>query len=261
MPVIAELQEILPAFLLIFSRMSALLITMPILGYRSVPTRIRVMFGFVLTLVLLPIVAIEQVPEFTSVIELLVAISREVLIGLIIGVGARLVFEGFAMAGSFIAIQTGFRMANVMDPSTEQQQPIISHFWILLMTTMFLVLNGHYLLIETLFANFRLIPLYQNSIPPEVGVTLIKGGSMAFNIAIRFAAPALVFFVLVDVAIGFIARVMPQMNIFMVALPLKSGLGIYFLIIMLSIFQVLFDVVYDSLGNYMQILVTQIGHG
>ena len=261
MPVIAELQGLVPAFILILTRLSAMMMTLPILGYKSVPGRVRIMMSFVLTLVLLPVVGTDQIPEFTGLIELGVAIAREAFIGLVIGFGAKLIFEGFAMAGSFIAIQTGFRMANVMDPSTQQQQPIISHFWILLMVTLFLVLNGHYLLIETLFANFKLIPLVNFRIPPGVGTTLINGGSMAYDIAIRFAAPALVFFVLVDVAIGFIARVMPQMNIFMVALPLKSGLGIFFLIITLNLFQLLFDVVYDSVGNYLQLLMLEIGKG
>ncbi len=261
MPIITELQGLVPAFVLILTRLTALLMMLPILGYNSVPARVRIMLAFVLTLVLLPVVGVNQVPEFPNSFELLIAIGREMFIGLIIGFGAKLIFEGFAMAGSFIAIQTGFRMANIMDPSTQQQQPIISHFWILLMVTLFIVLNGHFLLIETLFANFDIIPLMYAKMPPEVGTSLIKGGTIAFDIAIRFAAPALVFFALVDIAIGFIARVMPQMNIFMVALPLKSGLGIIFLIITLNLMQVLFDIVYNSLGDYLHSLMFQIGRG
>ncbi|MFH1851030.1 MAG: flagellar biosynthetic protein FliR [Candidatus Neomarinimicrobiota bacterium] len=259
MPVIAELQGMVPQFMLILTRLTALLTTLPIFSYGSIPPRVRVMLAFVLAVIMLPLFGAGPLPEFTGLLDMLLAMTREMLIGLIIGFSARLIFEGFSMAGSFIAIQTGFQMANVMDPSTDQQEPIISHLWILLMTTIFLVADGHHLLIETLYANFRLIPLGTGQIPPAVGQTLIEGGSQAFDIAIRFAAPALVFFLLVDVAIGFIARVMPQMNIFMVAFPLKSGLGIFFLIISLNIFPILYDVVYSSLGEYTSAMMQLLG--
>ena len=112
---------------------------------------------------------------------------------------------------------------------------------------------------NTFFKNFNLIPLGGAEFSPETGITIIRGGAMAFEIALRFAAPAMVFLLLVDVAIALTARVMPQMNIFLVTLPLKIGAGLFVMIFSLDIFQILFDPVYDDLAEIIGTLVTNMG--
>ncbi|MBT7790167.1 MAG: flagellar biosynthetic protein FliR, partial [Calditrichaeota bacterium] len=200
-------------------------ITLPIIGYSMVNTRIRIIFALVITIILFPMIGSVH-PDIGSVLEMMIFICREIMIGLIIGFGGKLIFEAFSMAGSFVGRQMGLAMANVMDPTSEQQMPILSQFWLLVMIMFFLVTNGHYLFIEIIFKNFNLIPLGGAEFSPETGITIIRGGAMAFEIALRFAAPAMVFLLLVDVAIALTARVMPQMNIFLVTLPLKIGAGL-----------------------------------
>jgi flagellar biosynthesis protein FliR len=253
-----EIHEAVPGFILIFSRISAMTVTLPIIGYSMVSTRIRIIFAFVLTLILFPMFGSSS-PEFVSLIELSLYVCREVVIGLMIGFGAKLIFEAFSMAGSFVGRQMGLAIAQVLDPTSQQQIPILSQFWLLVMIMAFLVTNGHYLFIETIFRNFTLIPLGGVEFSPDTGITIVKAGSMAFEIALRFAAPAMVFLLLVDIAIALTARVMPQMNIFLVTLPLKIGAGLFVVIFSLDIFQILFDPVYDDLAATIGTLVTNLG--
>jgi flagellar biosynthetic protein FliR len=246
---IEKIAEWLPIFLLVFIRISAMAMMMPIIGYRTVNVRIRIMLAVLLTIIIAPALGADQFNEITSIVSLIVAILRELVIGLMIGFGARLLFEGFAMAGEFIGRQMGMAIMNVLDPTSQQQQPFVTQFWMMIMVIFFLVTNSHYFLIETLFQNFSLIPPGTGHFAAGVGNSFVDGGSLLFTIAVQFAAPALVFLLLVDISIAFVARVMPQMNVFFVTLPLKIGVGIMVLIISLRLFQVMFGYINSEIQN------------
>ena len=107
--------------------------------------------------------------------------------------------------------------------------------------------KGHLFLIETMVRHFEIIPLGLNQLSDQTGQAIISGGSMMFLKGLQFAAPAMIMLLLIDTGIGFMARVMPQMNIFFVALPIKIGVGIIMLIFSVNIFQSMFDVIFNDL--------------
>jgi len=199
-----------------------------------------------------PTIVIDSLPQ------LIFYVGKELFTGMIIGVGARVIFEALNMAGSFVGRQMGLAIANVMDPTSRQQIPVISQFWFLLMIVFFLSVNGHYLLVETLFKNFQMIPIGGAVFSPEAGEAIVQSGTTAFRISLNLAAPAMVFLLLVDTAIALVARVMPQMNIFIITLPLKIATGIFILIISVDIFQLLYDSVYENIGIYFQNIITNL---
>ncbi len=258
MDFIAQLNDMIPAYMLVMARVSALIIALPILSYSVINTRVKAIFAVILTFLITPLY-VKTVPAFDSVVMLSMAIARESFIGLAIGFGARVLFEGFSMAGSFASRQMGLMIANIMDPTSQQQVPIISQFWILLVITFFLVSNGHHLFINTLYKNFELIPIGGGVISGKLGRIIADTGSQAFVISIKFAAPALTLLLVTDAAIALMARVMPQMNIFIVSLPLKLGVGLYALIASLNIFQVLFNSVYAQMESYLNAVMYQLG--
>lgn len=254
---IDTLYELIPGYMLIMTRISALIMTFPIFSYPMITVKIRILLVIVLTFIIFPIVG-SNMYVIDSLPLMVLAISREVLIGSLIGFGTQVLFEAINMAGSFVGRQMGLAIANVMDPSSRQQIPIVSRFWMLVMVTFFITMDGHHLFIETLFINFSLIPIGGGEFTPESGQTLIQVTSRAFEIALRLGAPAMIFLLLVDTAIGFTARVMPQMNIFFVTLPLKLGLGIFVLISSLNIFQMIFDTIYDDLTYQIWSMITYL---
>lgn len=253
--VIDQMSLYLPVYLLVFGRISAMVTTMPVLGYQTVNVKIRLLITLSLTVIIAPTVLDMYTLTYTSWLPFAVDMAREVMVGLLIGFGARLVFEGFTIAGSYIGMQMGMAIMNVFDPSNQVQQPIISNFWLLVMVVFFLVTNSHYFLIATLFQNFDFIQLGSAAFHGVIGRELVHGGSIMYELALKFAAPSMVFLLTVDVAIAFMARVMPQLNVFFISLPLKIGLGIFLLIFSLKIFQTLFSYVMIEMESFITVLV------
>lgn len=256
--IIDQISALVPLYLLVFGRISAMAITLPIIGFGSVPVRVRIFFAFLLTLIISPGLSASFHGLYQSFLPLAVDLMREVMLGLLIGFGARLIFEGFSVAGAFIGLQMGMAIMNVFDPSSEDQQPIISSFWLLIIITFFLVTNSHYFLMATIFENFKIIHLGSAAFHPAAGRALIQGGVILYELALKFAAPTMVFLLTVDVAIAFMARVMPQLNVFFISLPLKIGAGIFLLIVSLRIFQGLFSYVYNELEVFVTTIIRSV---
>lgn len=248
---IYAVRDHLPTFLLIFFRLSALLMTMPLFGYVAIYSRLRVMLAFVISILVFPALGGSSVSATVSGSFILMVIN-EIFIGLVLGYGARIIFEGFNMAGSFVARQMGLAMANVLDPTSGEQQPILSQFWFLLMLVYLLALNGHFFLLEVIVNNFRILPLAGAVVQNGMGDHLAHGGSLAFEIGIKIAAPVLTLLLVLDSALALVARVMPQMNVFFVTLPLKLGVGLVAVISSLNIFQLLFAFFLDDLTRFVE---------
>jgi len=246
---------VVPVYMLVFGRMSAMMVTMPILGYSTVPVRVRVLIAFVFTLIVAPMLVDGFDKTYTTFLPLAIDMGREILLGLMLGYGARMIFEAFAVAGSFIGYQMGMAIMNVFDPTTQEQTPIIGNFWLLIIVIFFLVTNSHYYLVGTLFQNFKMIKLAGMTFHASAGQAFVNGGTMIYELALRFAAPTMFFLLMIDVALAFMARVMPQLNIFFISLPLKIGAGIILLILSLQIFQTLFSYVTLELQGMLSTLL------
>jgi flagellar biosynthetic protein FliR len=127
----------LPLYFLVFARLSAMVVSMPIFGYSTIYSKLRILFVVVLTLVIAPMLSASGPIVYSSWLLLIAAIMKEILLGLIIGYGARMIFEGFTIAGAYVGMQIGFAVISVFDPSNQEQQPIISNFWFLVIITFF----------------------------------------------------------------------------------------------------------------------------
>lgn len=255
---IDQISLYLPVYLLVFARISAMVTSMPILGYSTVNVKVRMIIAISLTAIISPTLLDLYTLSYSSWIPFALDMMREIMVGLLIGFGARLIFEGFTIAGSYIGMQMGMAIMNVFDPGTQQQQPIISNFWLLIMVVFFLVTNSHYFLIATIFQNFNFIQLGSAVFHGVVGREFVLGGSIMYDLALKFAAPTMVFLLTVDVSIAFMARVMPQLNVFFIGLPLKIGIGIFLLIFSLKIFQSLFSYVIIEMENFVTVIIKGI---
>tara|TARA_B100001123_G_C15345850_1_gene1037116 strand:+ start:22302 stop:23099 length:798 start_codon:yes stop_codon:yes gene_type:complete len=253
-----QLHIVVPGYMLVFTRLSAMLITLPIFSYPMISGRIRIMFGFVLTLIIGSIVNIEAIPPITNLWILAGLMVKEVIIGMIIGFGGRLIFEGFSIAGGIVGLQMGMGIVNVMDPTSREQTPIITQFWLPMMILFLFLVDGHHFLIETLFGNFQLIPLGMGELSHQAGESVVRGGTKIYEIGIRFAAPSMAFLFLIDAGVGFMARTMPQLNVFFITLPLKIFSGLVILIVSINIFQILFDSVYDDMVRFTGTIIRQL---
>ncbi len=254
---IKNIQLFLPAFVLIFLRLTAMFISMPIFGYYTLNPRLRVLLAFCFTLILFPSIGKHSI-IFNSTGSLVLAGVQEVFLGLLIGFGTRLVFESFNMAGVIMAQQMGYSMANILDPTSGEQQPTVSQFWFLLLLVFFLTMNAHFFLIEVMIKNFQLLPLNVTKVQTAAGEQLMRGGTLTFELSLKIAAPVFMLLLVLDAAIALIARVMPQMNVFFVTLPLKIGVGLLAIVSSLNVFQSLFAIFFDEVRRFVEGLLIRL---
>ncbi|RKD24208.1 flagellar biosynthetic protein FliR [Ammoniphilus oxalaticus] len=214
--------NLLPFFLLVFVRITAFFVAAPILMMRDIPVPFKVGLAFFLALITLSIHSGQEVLPLEPLFWLL--LLKEVIVGLCLGFTASLILYAVQVAGIFIDMQIGFTIANVMDPQTGVQTPITGRLKYVFAILLLLSLNGHHLLIRGIFTSFEWIavdawiPALGNG---HVSALLAEALSHMFQAAFLISIPIAGTLFLVDVALGIVAKTVPQMNVFVVGLPLK----------------------------------------
>lgn len=229
------LTQWITGFLWPFFRIAALVTVAPILGVRVVPMRFRVGLALALALVIAPV--LPPGPEIDPVSAKGILISCcQVLVGLAMGFMVRLVFSAVELAGNLIGQTMGLGFAQMMDPANGVTVPVVSQFYTVLATLIFLILNGHLILIEILVRSFDVIPVALASIT-EVGLwTLLAWSGWLFKGALIISLPALASLLLVNAAFGVMMRAAPQLNIFVIGFPISLMLGFTFMMLSLPLF-------------------------
>jgi len=218
--------EKIQLFILLMMRTGGIMMTAPVFSHNSIPKRIAVSMSLGLTVVLMPLMVNTALPQAGNLVELLALCLKEILVGVMIGLVFSVIFMGIRLAGSIVGYQIGFAMANVIDPDSPDALSVLGEFWFLVATLIFLAVNGHHVVISGLVDSFRLIPLGAATPSGNVGEWLMKYSSFVFVLAVKFAAPVIITVFLTEVAMGVMARTMPQMNIFIVGFPLKIFVGL-----------------------------------
>jgi flagellar biosynthetic protein FliR len=230
--------ELLPqtafVFLLVFSRLGAMVMLMPAVGEVLIPARIRLILALVLSAVMMPLVsgAYGALPE--SVPGLALVVIHEIVIGIFVGMSARLIMSSLHIAGNIIALQTGLAFAQNVDPTQGGQGAMIANFLSLLAVTLIFVTGLHHLLIAAmrdsydLFRPGEILPVGDFS---QMAVKVVSG---AFVLGLQLAAPFLVFGLVFYLGLGILSRLMPQIQIFFIAMPANIGLGLALLLLLLG---------------------------
>ncbi len=224
------------AFLLVMFRMAGMLVSAPLLNMRAVPMQAKVGLAFAVALLLFPLHAAPLVVPADLVQFALLAV-QETVIGLMIGFAASLIFVALQMAGEFISFQMGLSVANVLDPVTQTQVPVMGQFFFYFAALLFLSLNMHHALLKAVDQSFTWLPLgHFFGSPGTPSAALMAGrfieltGHM-FVTALMIGVPVMGVLLVTEITLSFVAKVMPQMNVFMVGIPLKVAVGL--LVIML----------------------------
>jgi len=217
----------LQMFFLVFLRTGAFLMSLPMLNAPSVPVLFRLALTLAASLLIFPLLSLGSPAAASDLFTLAVAAGGEVLIGVLAGLAIRLIFEGVQLAGELAGYQMGLAIAEVIDPASEDQVAILAQFSSLLSTVIFLVLNGHHWFIRTLVESYQLVPPVGFHINGPVLERLVRLTAEMFVIGLKAGAPVMVALLLGTVAFGLVARAVPQMNIFVVSMPLNIGLGLF----------------------------------
>jgi flagellar biosynthesis protein FliR len=231
-----------PVFLLVFFRVSGVMMLAPVFGSAMAPAAVKIFLSLVLSLLFFPLVGGQgaAVPMDGGVLAL--AVAWELAVGLLIGFAAAMLFAGVQFGGHLIDQELGLLQANLLDPMLEEQISVMGQFKVLIATLVYLLINGHHLLIGAVSDSFRAVPM--------MGLRFSRGAALhlsdtmmrdLFRMAVEIAAPALVTLFLVTIAMAFMARTAPEMNIFALSFPLRMAVGFVVIALGVGLFVVGFE--------------------
>jgi flagellar biosynthetic protein FliR len=239
----------LQLFLFVFLRVGAILMSIPIFDSRAIPFFFKMALTFAIGIVLFPLLKLDEVPVASDLFALGIGAAGEIFLGLAIGFSAKLLFAGIQLAGQLAGYQMGLAIANVMDPATSEQVPLLAQFYNLIGLLVFLSINAHYWFIKALTESYRLIPPLNVKFGSSFMEQLIQLSGNMFVIALQVGAPVIAAMLLTSVAFGLVARTVPQMNVFIVAMPLKIGVGLLFIGFGLPYFTAFLENIFGDLGQ------------
>jgi flagellar biosynthetic protein FliR len=222
-----SLQPILPhipAFLMVFFRLGGLFIFAPVLSSEVIPVRVKVLLALALSFCIYPLIGPQPAPAM-NLATIAPMIAAELAIGAVIGYGVSLPLTAMQMGGSLMGLQLGLNLAQVYDPNTSDQTEVLSQLLYMMALVIFLILGGMQALVAALVASFHAVPLGAYHVNGEMLGILVGLLTAMLELGIRVAAPLLGLVFLETVAMGFLARTVPQMNILSLGFPLRIIIG------------------------------------
>ena len=220
------LSGIVLTYLLVFSRVGAMVMLLPAIGEMGVPARVRLMLALAIAVALTPQVQSNYpgvVPQSTA--SLVIMIAQEVTAGVLVGSMARIIVSALQVAGYLIATQTGLAYAQTLDPTQNTQGAVVGNFMTLLGVVSIFATDMHHLAIGAIAGSYRLLPPGGVLPTGDMAQLVIELTSSSFALGFQLAAPFLVFGFAMYAGLGVLARLMPQMQIFFVAVPLNIMCG------------------------------------
>lgn len=230
------------AFFLVFVRATAFIFSGPLFSFVGVPQLFKVGLPMALAVVLFPTVAAnpETLPGYAWGFGL--AVVSEIAVGLLFGVAATMILNSFRMAGQMIDLQIGYAMSSLVDPTSGMQNTLLARYVYLLAFIAFMALDGHHTLIMGLAKSYQLVPLnaavFHHGSVPLVLTDIFAG---AFTTALQIAAPVLAVLLISDLALGFLSRTTPQINVFLTGFLVKIMVGLLVLSFLIPLFGVVFQ--------------------
>ena len=231
---ISFLPGLAAAFLLVFARIGTMLMLLPGLGEQNVSARMRLTVALVLAGVLLPLHRSAYHIDPGELAPALVMLVEEILIGGVLGLTARLTVSALEVAGSVIAQQLGLGFVTAVDPTQGEQGMIVGNFLTMLGVTLLFATDMHHLVIAALNDSYSLFEPGELPATGDIAALITKTVAGAFRIGVQLSAPFIVFGLLFNIGLGVLARLMPQMQVFFVALPLSILLGLILLVLVVG---------------------------
>jgi flagellar biosynthesis protein FliR len=230
---IAFLPALAAAFMLAFARIGAMVMLLPGLGESNIPVRIKLSIALLLTLIILPLHRDAYHVDMQSLTAMLVLMLHEIVIGIVLGATARVTLSALQVAGSVIAQQMGLGFVTAVDPTQGQQGVLVGNFLTLLGVTLLFATDTHHLVLSALDDSYRIFSPGEIVGSGDVGALATRAFAAAFKIGLQLSAPFLVFGLVFNIGLGVLARLMPQMQVYFVGVPLSIFAG--FLILALVI--------------------------
>jgi flagellar biosynthetic protein FliR len=213
-------------FILMFARIGTMVMLMPGLGELTVPARVRLMIALVLTIVMFPLHRAAFTLDLKSFGPVMTLLGQELLIGAVLGLAARLTISALQVAGSVVAQQLGLGFVTTVDPTMGQQGVIVGNFLTMLGITLVFATDLHHYTIAALHNSYALFAPGEVPLTGDIAALITRSVSAAFRVGIQIAGPFLVFGLLFNLGLGVLSRLMPQMQVYFIGIPLSILVGL-----------------------------------
>jgi flagellar biosynthetic protein FliR len=242
---ISLLPALAAAFMLVFARIGAMVMLLPGLGEVNIPVRVKLAIALLLTFVMLPLHRAAYHVDMNSMPALMVLMIQEIVVGIVLGATARVTLAALQVAGSVIAQQLGLGFVTSVDPTQGQQGVLIGNFLTLLGIALLFATDTHYLVIAALSDSYKIFAPGELIPSGDVAALATRAFAAAFKIGLQLSAPFLVFGLVFNIGLGVLARLMPQMQVYFVGVPLSIFTG----------FMILAAVLATMMGTYMDYFI------
>ena len=220
-----NLLEIIVGFLLPLFRVASFVMVVPIYGNRIIPIRIKLLLSLLITLLIYPL--ISETPEIEALsTSMILIIFEQIIIGISLGFILQVFFHIFVLAAQMIAMPMGLGFASMVDPTNGISVTVLSQFYTLCVTLLFLAFNGHLVLFEVFIQSFSFIPIGNEFLSPYSLLKIVQMGSWMFASALLIALPAITAILVVNFSFGVMTRSAPQLNIFSLGFPFTLMFGL-----------------------------------
>ncbi len=236
-------------FLYIFLRVAALFTLSPVLGKKNAPPGLKILLSLFLTYVLINL--FPPVQQETGLYEFINNCIKELITGLSMGFVTTLFFSAVLSAGHIIDTQIGFGMAQLFDQRTESQVPLVGNMLHIFFLVLFFITNSHHTLIRILAETFVLMPPGNFEINLDIGVVMVEFFLLTVALTLRLAMPVMAAMFITETALGIVIRTVPQMNMFVVGIPIKIIVGFVVMVLTVPVF-------FGLSGNMFDLMFTSI---
>jgi flagellar biosynthetic protein FliR len=231
---ISFLPALAAAFLLAFARVGTMVMMLPGVGEMNLPARVRLTMALVLTAILLPAHQKAYAVDLKALGPVFVMLAQELIVGAVLGLTARLAISALQVAGSVVAQQLGLGFVTAVDPTQNQQGVIVGNFLGVLGITLIFATDLHHLVIAGLNDSYAIFQPGEMPVVGDVAQHITRVIATSFRIGIQLSAPFLVFGLLFNLGLGVLSRLMPQMQVFFIGLPLSILLGFLLLVLVIG---------------------------
>ncbi len=221
-------------FLLIFTRLGTMVIVLPALGETSIPARVRLFLSLSISIIIYGLLR-ETMPVMpVAPVALGVLLVSEVLIGVMIGFSIRLLVSALHVAGTVIAMQSGLAMAQAFDPAQSGQSSLVATFMTLLGVTLVFVTDLHHLMISAMYNSYNLFPIGGALVIGDFAELITGTVTNSFKLGVQIASPIIVYALVFNAGLGIISRLVPQLQVFFVAIPINVAMGFIILAVVIG---------------------------
>ncbi|WP_091712603.1 flagellar biosynthetic protein FliR [Methylophaga sulfidovorans] len=255
----AEITGILGLYMWPFIRIAAMVMVAPIFSSNFLSTRTRIIIALAISIILVPNTPVNMPSVEPLSVEGLLIIAQQILIGACMGFMLQLLFNAFIVAGQIIAMQMGLGFASMVDPQNGVLVPVISQFYLIFITLLFITVDGHLILIKVLSESFVTMPISASGLTPTDLRDIAAQASWMFAAGVIIALPAIGSIMMVNLAFGILSRAAPQISPFSIGFPMTIVMGFVIMFVTLPLVADHLLEMTDHILQLIRVMVVQDG--